>query len=152
MGERGDDGAQARPALRAFGEGGGRRRVSLRLGGAAQIQRRLLACRPHSRPARRAPCRRRLSGIQVARCAHDAARRRRASGASRNRMTFGEVLAAKRGERGITIEQAAAATRIRAHYLSALESNELERLAAPVYANSHLRTYARYPRLDPEPL
>ena len=67
-------------------------------------------------------------------------------------MTFGEVLAAKRGERGITIEQAAAATRIRAHYLSALESNELERLAAPVYAKGHLRTYARYPGLDPEPL
>jgi transcriptional regulator with XRE-family HTH domain len=67
-------------------------------------------------------------------------------------MTFGEVLAAKRGERGLTIEQAAAATRIRAHYLSALESNELERLAAPVYAKGHLRTYARYLGLDPEPL
>jgi cytoskeletal protein RodZ len=67
-------------------------------------------------------------------------------------MTFGEVLAAKRGERGLTIEQAAAATRIRAHYLSALESNELERLAAPVYAKGHLRTYARYLDLDPEPL
>jgi len=67
-------------------------------------------------------------------------------------MTFGEVLAAKRGERGLTIEQASTATRIRAHYLSALESNELERLAAPVYAKGHLRTYARYLDLDPEPL
>jgi cytoskeletal protein RodZ len=67
-------------------------------------------------------------------------------------MTFGEVLAAKRGERGLTIEQAAAATRIRAHYLNALESGELERLAAPVYAKGHLRTYARYLGLDPEPL
>lgn len=67
-------------------------------------------------------------------------------------MTFGEVLAAKRGERGITIEQAAAATRIRAHYLTALESGELERLAAPVYAKGHLRTYARYLGLDPDPL
>ena len=67
-------------------------------------------------------------------------------------MTLGEVLAAKRGERGLTIEQAAAATRIRAHYLSALESDELERLAAPVYAKGHLRTYARYLGLDPEPL
>jgi transcriptional regulator with XRE-family HTH domain len=67
-------------------------------------------------------------------------------------MTFGEVLAAKRGERGITIEQAAAATRIRAHYLSALESDELERLVAPVYAKGHLRTYARFLGLDPEPL
>ena len=67
-------------------------------------------------------------------------------------MTLGETLAARRGERGLTIEQAAAATRIRAHYLRALESNELERLAAPVYARGHLRTYARFLDLDPEPL
>jgi transcriptional regulator with XRE-family HTH domain len=67
-------------------------------------------------------------------------------------MTLGETLAAKRGERGLTIEQAASATRIRAHYLSALESNELERLAAPVYAKGHLRTYALFLGLDPEPL
>jgi hypothetical protein len=67
-------------------------------------------------------------------------------------VTFGGVLAAKRGERGLTIEQAATATRIRAHYLNALESDELERLAAPVYAKGHLRTYARYLGLDPEPL
>jgi len=67
-------------------------------------------------------------------------------------VTLGETLAARRGERGLTIEQAAAATRIRAHYLSALESNELERLAAPVYAKGHLRTYALFLGLDPEPL
>ena len=67
-------------------------------------------------------------------------------------MRLGEVLAAKRGERGLTIEQAATATRIRAHYLSALESDELARLVAPVYAKGHLRTYARYLGLDPEPL
>jgi cytoskeletal protein RodZ len=67
-------------------------------------------------------------------------------------MRLGEVLAAKRGERGLTIEQAATATRIRPHYLNALESDELERLAAPVYAKGHLRTYARYLGLDPEPL
>jgi len=67
-------------------------------------------------------------------------------------MRLGEVLAAKRGERGLTIEQAAAATRVRAHYLSALESDELERLVAPVYAKGHLRTYARFLGLDPEPL
>jgi cytoskeletal protein RodZ len=67
-------------------------------------------------------------------------------------VTLGEILAARRGERGLTIQQAAAATRIRAHYLSALESDELERLAAPVYAKGHLRTYARYLGLDPEPL
>lgn len=67
-------------------------------------------------------------------------------------MSLGQILAARRGERGLTIQQAAAATRIRAHYLRALESDELERLAAPVYAKGHLRTYARYLALDPEPL
>ena len=67
-------------------------------------------------------------------------------------VTFGEILAAKRRERGLSIAEAAAATRIRAHYLSALESGELERLAAPVYAKGHLRTYARYLGLDPEAL
>jgi transcriptional regulator with XRE-family HTH domain len=67
-------------------------------------------------------------------------------------VTLGQILAARRGERGLSIQQAAAATRIRAHYLSALESDELERLAAPVYAKGHLRTYARYLGLDPEPL
>jgi transcriptional regulator with XRE-family HTH domain len=67
-------------------------------------------------------------------------------------MRFGEVLAAKRGERGLTIEQASSATRIRPHYLSALESDELERLVAPAYAKGHLRTYSRFLGLDPEQL
>jgi cytoskeleton protein RodZ len=67
-------------------------------------------------------------------------------------VTLGEVLAAKRGERGLTIEQASTGTSIRAHYLSALESNELERRVSLVYAKGHLTTYARYLGLDPEPL
>ncbi|MEO8745608.1 MAG: helix-turn-helix transcriptional regulator [Candidatus Dormiibacterota bacterium] len=62
------------------------------------------------------------------------------------------MLAAKRGERGLTIEQAAAATRVRAEHLVALESDQLVRLQAPVYAKGYLRTYARYLGLDPEPL
>jgi cytoskeleton protein RodZ len=67
-------------------------------------------------------------------------------------VTPGEALAAKRGERGLTIQQAAAATRIQADYLKALEAGDLERLPAPVYAKGYLRTYARYLGLDPEPL
>jgi len=54
-------------------------------------------------------------------------------------MTLDEPLAAQRGELGLTTEQAASATRIRAHYLSALESNELERLAAPVHGSGNAR-------------
>lgn len=67
-------------------------------------------------------------------------------------MTPGEVLAAKRGERGLTIGNAAAATHIRAEYLAALESDDLAGLPAPVYAKGYLRTYARYLGVDPEPL
>src|SRR4029077_7994473 len=67
-------------------------------------------------------------------------------------MKVGEVLAETRSERGLTIEQASAATRIRAEHLSALESDEPGRLPAPVYARGYLRTYARYLGLDPEPL
>jgi cytoskeletal protein RodZ len=67
-------------------------------------------------------------------------------------MSLGEVLAARRGERGLTIQQAAAATRVRADHLAALESGEVDPLQAPVYAKGYLRTYARYLGLDPEPL
>jgi cytoskeleton protein RodZ len=67
-------------------------------------------------------------------------------------MTPGAFLAAKRGERGLTLQQAAAATRIRVEHLSALEADEPELLPAPVYARGYLRTYARYLGLDAESL
>jgi cytoskeleton protein RodZ len=67
-------------------------------------------------------------------------------------VSLGAVLAERRGERGLTIEQVASATRVRAEYLRALEADQSERLPAPVYAKGYLRTYARYLGLDPEPL
>jgi cytoskeleton protein RodZ len=67
-------------------------------------------------------------------------------------VSIGAVLADRRGERALTIEQVASATRIRAEHLRALEADEPERLPAPVYAKGYLRTYARYLGLDPEPL
>src|SRR5216683_4549417 len=67
-------------------------------------------------------------------------------------MTVGAFLAAKRGERGLTLQQAAAATHIRLEHLSALEADEPELLPAPVYARGYLRTYARYLGLDSESL
>ena len=63
-------------------------------------------------------------------------------------MTPGQALAAKRGERGLTIEQAAAATRIRSERLRALEADDLSAFAAPVYAKGTLRAYATYLGLD----
>jgi cytoskeletal protein RodZ len=67
-------------------------------------------------------------------------------------VTPGALLAAKRGERGLTIQQAASATRIRAEHLAALEADDTERFAAPVYAKGYLRNYAHYLGLDPQPL
>ena len=67
-------------------------------------------------------------------------------------MTIGAVLAAKRGERGLSIEQVAASTRIRAEHLRALEADELDRFPAQVYAKGYLRTYATYLGLDAQDL
>src|ERR1700694_5178892 len=67
-------------------------------------------------------------------------------------VSIGAVLAERRGDRGLTIEQVASATRIRAEHLRALESDEPERLPAAVYAKGYLRAYALYLGLDPEPL
>jgi len=67
-------------------------------------------------------------------------------------MKIGEALAAKRGERGLSIDQVAASTRISAEYLKALEADDFERFAAPVYAKGYLRTYARYLGLDGDDL
>ena len=67
-------------------------------------------------------------------------------------MTIGAFLAAKRGERGLTLQQAASATHIRLEHLTALEADEPELIPAPVYARGYLRTYARYLGLDAESL
>jgi len=67
-------------------------------------------------------------------------------------MTPGQALAAKREERGLSIEQVAAATRIGADHLRALEADDSGRIAAPVYVRGYLRTYATYLGLDPDEL
>jgi cytoskeleton protein RodZ len=67
-------------------------------------------------------------------------------------MTPGAFLAAKRGERGLSLQQAASATHIRLEHLIALEADEPDLLPAPVYARGYLRTYARYLGLDEESL
>ena len=67
-------------------------------------------------------------------------------------MTVGQALAAKRGERGLSIDQVAASTRISADHLQALEADDFKAFAAPVYAKGYLRTYARYLGLDADEL
>ena len=67
-------------------------------------------------------------------------------------MTPGAQLAARRGELGLSIEQVAAATRVRPEYLRALEADRFDNLPAPVFLKGYLRTYATHLGLDPEKL
>jgi cytoskeleton protein RodZ len=66
--------------------------------------------------------------------------------------TVGQELRQKREARSISIDQAAAATRIRPHYLRALESGDFNALPSVAQARGFLRAYAGYLGLDPEPL
>jgi hypothetical protein len=63
-------------------------------------------------------------------------------------MTIGQALAAKRGERGLSIEQVATSTRIWGEHLRALEADDFKHFPAPVYARGCLQTYATYLGLD----
>ena len=65
-------------------------------------------------------------------------------------MSLGSLLGEARRARDVTLEQAAAATRIRVRHLTALEEGRLAELPAPVYVRGYLRTYAGYLESDPE--
>jgi len=67
-------------------------------------------------------------------------------------VTLGGILAEARQAKGVTLEQAASATRVRLHILTALEEDRSAELPAPVYARGYLRTYASYLEIDPERL
>lgn len=63
----------------------------------------------------------------------------------------GEKLRAAREQRGVSLEQAAEATRISKRYLQALEADSpLDDLLNPAYARLFLKNYAKYLNLDPE--
>jgi cytoskeleton protein RodZ len=65
----------------------------------------------------------------------------------------GRALRRARQRRHVQLEDAASITRIPRRYLEALEDNApLDSYPAPVYARAFLREYARYLKLDPEPL
>ncbi|HEX6489594.1 MAG TPA: helix-turn-helix domain-containing protein [Candidatus Dormibacteraeota bacterium] len=66
--------------------------------------------------------------------------------------TAGSLLKEAREARGLSLEEVAAATRVRVPYLEALEHDEVHRLPAPVYARGYLRAYASLLELEPEPL
>jgi cytoskeletal protein RodZ len=62
---------------------------------------------------------------------------------------LGEWLRNRREALDISLEEAEEQTRIRARYLEALESEDLQALPNPVVASGFLRNYASYLELDP---
>jgi hypothetical protein len=64
---------------------------------------------------------------------------------------MGDYLRAARRRRRIGIERAAEETRIRNDFLMRMESDEFDFLA-PTYVRGFLKSYARYLRVDPDPL
>lgn len=64
------------------------------------------------------------------------------------RATLGEKLRRARSAKGVTLTQAAAATRINADTLQALEENNPRQLPAPVFTRGFVRIYAAYLGLD----
>jgi len=66
------------------------------------------------------------------------------------RTSIGQQLRQARQQRKISLEQVAQATRIRLHYLEAMEAGEFERLPSVVQARGFLRSYASYLGLDVE--
>jgi cytoskeletal protein RodZ len=65
--------------------------------------------------------------------------------------SMGDYLRAARRRRRVSIERAAEDTKIRADFLMRMESDEFDFLAA-AYVRGFLKNYARYLRVDPEPL
>ena len=65
---------------------------------------------------------------------------------------FGERLRARREEKGVTLEEVAAETRIPLGYLRALEEKDFEAFTSDLHARGFLRNYAAYLELDADPL
>lgn len=65
---------------------------------------------------------------------------------------IGHILREARENKGLTLEDVQANTRINARYLTALESGQYSALPTPVHVRGFLRNYARFLGLDPQPL
>jgi hypothetical protein len=66
--------------------------------------------------------------------------------------TIGEELRAAREVRGVSLEEAERATRIRLKLLTAMEASDLSAFASPAQARGFLRNYAAYLGLDADAL
>jgi cytoskeleton protein RodZ len=66
------------------------------------------------------------------------------------RNEFGAHLKQAREQKGVTLQQVAATTKISARFLDALEKNDQSRLPGGIFSRSFVRSYAREVGLDPE--
>ena len=67
-------------------------------------------------------------------------------------MSIGQTLAAAREKAGLTVEQVAAATRIRRTLVMDIERDDFASSGGDFYARGHIRTIAQKVGLDPAPL
>ena len=65
-------------------------------------------------------------------------------------ITLGSLLRTSREERDIDLDAVVKATKVRRHYLEALENEEWEKLPSPVFVKGFLRSYAEFLGLDTE--
>jgi len=65
-------------------------------------------------------------------------------------VTVGETLSHARRKRGLSLEDVATDTRIRATLIEAIESDRFELCGGTVYARGHIRSIARVVGVDPE--
>jgi len=63
-------------------------------------------------------------------------------------MTLGERLEEARKRKGISLREAAEATKIRSDFLASMESNAFDIDLPPIYVRGFLKIYARFLRLD----
>jgi cytoskeleton protein RodZ len=67
-------------------------------------------------------------------------------------MSVGESLASARAERGLSVDDVARSTRIRATLIRAIENDDFAACGGAVYARGHVRSIAHVVGIDPEPL
>lgn len=67
-------------------------------------------------------------------------------------MSVGDTLARAREQRGLSVDDVSAATRIRAGLIRQIEADDFHGCGGAVYARGHIRSIARVIELDPEPL
>ena len=65
---------------------------------------------------------------------------------------IGHILREARENKGLSLEEAQAKTRISVRYLTALENGQYSALPTPVHVRGFLRNYARFLGLEPQPL